>query len=265
MWGHAFYNQTTRRYVAVFGTLFNDILIRRTGANNDVSNVKVPIAYGPTQKFLSKIEQDPDFAAPAMVSPRISFEMVSLQYDGERKLTDQIVIVNSIPNQKAMVRSRFMPAPYNLEFTMSIMAKNMEDGLKVLEQILPFFKPHFTTSVNILDGMDEPIDIPIILNSVQMQDSYEGSYDERRTLIWTLNFTMKAYYYGPTSDKKIIKFVTVNTYDGLNKEEAVAVVNIQPGLTANGNPTTNITQTIPYSQIGIDEDWDYIVTITESE
>lgn len=263
MFGNSFYNQTTRRYVAIFGTLFNDISIGRSNNSGvETQRFKVPVNYGPMQKFLSKLEQDPELRSQAITLPRISFELTSMQYDGERKLTNRLL------NKKQVVaadrvRTQFTPAPYNLNFQLNIMTKYLEDGTKILEQILPFFKPEFTVTAKMIDDMDLLVDIPIVLNSVSTEDTYEGSYEERRALIWTLDFTLKGYYYGPTSDKKVIKFANTNVYSSMTATQPVERVTVQPGLTANGQPTTSIANTVPYADIKIDDDWAYIVQIVD--
>ena len=261
MFGNAFYNQTTRRYVAIFGTLFNDISIGRSDNTNvETQRFKVPINYGPMQKFLSKIDQDPDLTSPAITLPRMSFELTSINYDGERKLTNTIVQSKGITSNDRL-RTQFTPAPYDLEFQLNIMVKYSEDGLKIIEQIIPFFKPELTTTAKMIDGMDYLVDIPIILNSVAVEDTYEGSYDQRRAIIWTLTFTLKGYYYGPTTDKKIIKFIEVDMFSSLTANTAIERITIQPGLTANGQPTTDINSTVPYVDINIDDDWAYIIQV----
>lgn len=263
MFGQDFYHQTTRRYVAVFGTLFNNISIGRSNsADVETQRFKVPINYGPMQKFLSKIEQDPDFKSPAIVLPRMSFEITSISYDGSRNLTSLTRNTKSIlVNDR--VRTQFTPAPYNIEFSLSIMTKYSEDGTKILEQILPFFKPEFVVSAKLIDEMDLVTDIPIVLNSVSTEDTYEGSYDERRALIWTLNFTLKGYYYGPVVEKKIIKFVTAKAYASLEANTPYQTITVQPGLTVAGLPTTNITQTVPYADINIEDDWAYLIQVED--
>jgi hypothetical protein len=265
MFGSTFYNKTTRKYVAVFGTLFNDISIERFDNNGALQQaMKVPLNYGPMQKFLSKIEQDPDLTAPAVTLPRMSFEMTSLYYDGERKLSTMSRNVYA-SEQAAMVNTQFAPTPYNLEFQLNIMVKYSEDGLKIVEQILPYFRPEFTVSAKMTDGSDVVTDIPVVLNTIAVEDSYEGSYEERRAIIWTLTFTMKAYFYGPVTKRKIIQFANTNIYSSMDATEPSVNITVQPGLTANGTPTTDIAQTIPYNQISIDDDWAYIVRMTDYE
>jgi hypothetical protein len=143
------------------------------------------------------------------------------------------------------------------------MAKYSEDATKIVEQILPFFKPEFTVTAKMIDTMDTSLDIPIILNSISSEDTYEGSYDERRAIIWTLQFTLKGYYFGPISNKKIIKFVDVNSYTTLTATTPVMDVQVRPGLTANGQPTTVLANSIPYANVNIDDDWAHIVTIRD--
>ena len=265
MFGLRFYNETTRRYVAIFGSLFNDLVIYRRDNNGDIKQtIKVPIAYGPMQKFLAKLDQDPNLQAPAILLPRISFEITGMNYDGERKLTSSFRNSVSIPTDNGSYKTTLTPTPYNLQFDLTIMTKYMEDGTKIIEQILPFFKPEFTPSVKLLDDLEHYIDVPIVLNSVSTEDTYEGSFEERRALIWTLSFTMKGWYFGPTTNKKVIKFSKVNMYESLTANDAFETVTTQPGLTANGEPTTDITQTIPYADINVEDDWDYIVTIIDN-
>lgn len=264
MFGQSFYNQTTRRYVAIFGTLFNDISIGRSNnAGVETQRFKVPINYGPMQKFLSKIEQDPALNSQAITLPRMSFELTSMQYDGERKLTNRLMNKKQATSSDRLV-TQFTPAPYNLNFQLSIMVKYYEDGQKILEQIIPFFKPEFTVTAKMIDTMDMLTDIPIVLNSISSEDNYEGSYDERRALIWTLDFTLKGYYYGPTSEKKIIKFANTSLYSSMTATQPVERVTVQPGLTITGQPTTDINETVPYININVDDDWAYIVQIVNS-
>lgn len=264
MFGYSYYNQTTRRYVAIFGTLFNDISIGRSNnAGQEQQRFKVPVNYGPSQKFLAKIEQDPSLQAQAITLPRITFELTSMNYDGERKLTNRTLVSKGIAGTNDRVRTQFTATPYNLEFQLNIMAKYAEDATKIVEQILPFFKPEFTVTAKMIDTMDNLTDIPIILNSVTTEDTYEGNYDDRRAVIWTLQFTLKGYYYGPTSDKKVIKFVDTNIYSDTLAVTPVVNITVQPGLTANGQPTTILANSVPYANVNIDDDWAYIVQIED--
>jgi hypothetical protein len=261
-----FYNATTRKYVALFGTIFNKIRITRTtNAGVQEQSIIIPIAYGPFQKFLARITQDPNLNNPSAITlPRMSFEITNMVYDGTRKISSkQKIQKNSseIDNQKSFVWSA---APYNIDFSLYIMTKYSEDATKIVEQIIPFFRPEWTATVKLIDDLD-PIDIPIILNGITNEELYEGSFEERRSVLWTLNFTMKAWYFGPERQKKIIKFVDVDIWDTLDASKLpIEGVNVYPGLTANGEPTTDPDLTIQYTDIEYDDDWGVIRVITSN-
>lgn len=264
MFGSQFYNETTRRYVAVFGTLFNDIKItRKDNSGSLIQTMTVPVNYGPMQKFLARLEQDPDLTAPQITLPRITFEMTAMNYDPERNLTQLSRHTKGIAGNNSSFNSQFTPAPYNLTFQLNIMTKFQEDGTKIIEQILPYFKPDFTPTIKLIDAMDLYLDIPIVLDSINLEDTYDGSFEQRRALIWTLTFTLKGYYFGPTTQRKVIKFARANMYVNTTANTPVQYVTVQPGLTANGDPTQDINQTIPYANINVDDDWDYIVQIED--
>lgn len=261
-----FYNASTRKYIALFGTLFNKISITRdTTTGTEVQRMVVPIAYGPFQKFLARITQDPNLDKKSAITlPRMSFEIDNMVYDGTRKVgsTQKIRKENKAESDGAR-NFAWSGAPYNLDFSLYIMTKYSEDGVKILEQILPFFKPEWTTTVKLIDDLD-PIDIPLVLNGVTNEELYEGSFEERRSVLWTLNFTMKCWYFGPERDKKIIKFIDTHMYDTMDTstdpDEAVRVF---PGLTANGQPTSSANNSIPYTDIEFDDDWGLITVIEE--
>lgn len=265
MFGARFYYQTTRRYVAMFGTLFNDIVIeRRDNSNNLVQKIKVPISYGPHQKFLARLEQDPNLTAPAITLPRMSFEILGMFYDGERKLTSRMQNAVPLSSDTSVLNTAYTPAPYNLEFQLNIMTKFTEDGTKILEQIIPYFKPDFTPSVKLLDELEYYLDVPVILNSVSSEDTYEGSFEERRALIWTLNFTVKGWYFGPTTNRKIIKFAKGEAHGSLDSTQSLQTIGVRPGLTANGEPTTSLNDTVDLDDIAFDDNWAEIVTVTDN-
>ena len=211
MYGNHFYNETTRRYVAVFGTMFNDIEISRKTGNTTTQRMKVPINYAPKQKILARIDQNLQNNAPAITLPRMSFEMTGMTYAPDRKLTSVTKLVRASAADGTMT-SMFAPAPYDVEFQLNVMTKYNEDGTKIIEQILPFFKPDCTVSVKLIDELETYFDIPIVLNSVSQEDTYEGDFESRRALIWTLGFTMKGYFFGPVSTKKQITFVDADLY-----------------------------------------------------
>jgi len=259
-----FYNATTRKYVALFGTIFNKIRITRDrNSGEQVQSIVVPIAYGPFQKFLARITQDPNLDAPSAITlPRMSFEITNMVYDGTRKIASKQKMLKNLGETEDQKLYVWSAAPYNIDFSLYIMTKYSEDATKIVEQIIPFFRPEWTATVKLIDDLD-PIDIPIVLNGITNEELYEGSFEERRSVLWTLNFTMKAWYFGPEREKKIIKFVDVDMWDDVDSSKSpVEGVNVYPGLTANGTPTTDPDLTIPYTDIEYDEDWGVIRVIT---
>lgn len=236
-----FYNLTTRKYVALFGNLFNQITIERSTNDNSASQkMIVPLSYAPFQKVLARITQDPDLLnsrRPAITLPRMSFEITSMQYDPARKLASTRKIRKENKAETNDGRNFvYNPVPYNLDFSLYIMTKYSEDATKIMEQILPFFTPDWTVTARMIDDLD-PIDIPIILNSVTTEELYEGDFIERQSVLYTLTFTLKGYYFGPEKERKVIKFVDMqyatSTQSNANFEERVT---IRPGMDANGNP-----------------------------
>lgn len=213
-----FYHEILRNTIISFGTLFNGIEIHSKDSNDDTfSIVKVPLAYGPIQKFLARVEQEPDLNKPFQITlPRMSFEFTGLSYDTSRKLNQtQSFIAKS--SEDSTIKKAYMPVPYNMEFELNIMTKLNDDMLQIVEQILPYFQPSYTLSVNLVKTLGEKKDIPIILNSISMSDDYEGDFTNRRALIYTLRFTAKTYLYGPITtgvEKDIIKKVSIGYIAG---------------------------------------------------
>ena len=213
MLGTYSYNEIFRKTVVSFGTLFNNIEIKRTsGSKTEV--MKVPLAYGPKEKFLARLRQVGDLTTKDAIQitlPRISFEISGFSYDTTRKVSPTQVLRHVQADGKT--KKSFMPVPYNVDFELAIMSKNQDDGLQILEQILPFFQPFFNITINLVPELGESKDFPVSLNSVSYEDDYEGDYTTRRTLIYTLSFTAKTYLYGPVSDTtdKLIKKAIVDT------------------------------------------------------
>lgn len=255
-----FYNSTTRKYVALFGTYFNQLQVKRVD-NGGVTqqSMIVPISYAPYQKILSRLDQNPDFKAKAAITlPRMSFEMTNMQYDSERKISPVTKIrKTSVSDEFGGRKFVYAGVPYNLDFQLFIMTKYQEDAVKLLEQVIPFFNPDYTQTVRLMEGID-PIDIPLILNSVSMDEVYEGSFDERRAIVYTLSFTMKAWYFGPEKEKGIIKFVDIRyAADSDTDTDPEEFYTLQPGMTANNEATTDQDLSVDYSLIDYDDNWDY--------
>ena len=195
-----FYHEIIKRTVVGFGNLFNDIHIRKLNKEDNVINdMKIPLAYGPMQKFLARLTQQSELDQPTQITlPRMSFEMNSLTYDGTRK-TQPTQTFKTLDNGEKLKRV-YLPVPYNVGFELNVMTKLNEDALQIVEQILPYFQPSFNITVDLVDSIGEKRDIPIVLDSVNFTDDYEGDFNSRRLLIYTMNFTAKTYLFGPISD-----------------------------------------------------------------
>ena len=214
MLGVTYYHQTIRKYVAVFGTLFNDLNIERTNASGTViEKVKIPLAYGPKQKWLlAMADTTVSRKVTATRTPRMGFALTSVDYDPIRKLNTvgKNWAANSSLSTTTTLLSQFNPVPYNFAFDLFILVKNAEDGTQILEQILPYFTPEFTVTVNTIPDMGIKADIPVVLNSSSVADEYEGDLATRRTITWTLSFTLKGYIYPDIKSSSIIKTIEVN-------------------------------------------------------
>ena len=249
MLGTYYYHEILRRTVIAFGTLFNEIHVRHTGKNGEnLSEVKVPVSYGPKQKFLARIQQQPELNKATTLSlPRMSFEMTNIQYDPTRKSgITQTFKASDGTNMKKV----FMPVPYNIGFELNAMVKLNDDGLQIIEQILPFFQPAFTLTVDLVDSIGEKRDIPMVLDGISFQDDYEGDYATRRALTYTLNFTVKTYLFGPIAESTegLIKKVQTDFY--MNTDKAAASREMR--YTVTPDPIT----AGPDDNFGFDEQWE---------
>ena len=214
MVGNYFYNETIRKTVIAFGTLFNNISIKKYGTDGkSISQIKVPIAYGPIQRFLARIEQQPNFDDNVAISlPRLSFQLTSYVYDAARKASPVQKFTMLSPTSKTKVKKMYMPVPYDVGFRLSFAAKLQDDALQIIEQILPFFQPSYSVTINMLEGVDEKRDIPFTLTNVGFVDEYEGDFSTRRFIQYDLDFVAKTYFYQevPTDENGIIKKVQVD-------------------------------------------------------
>lgn len=208
-----FYHEILRKTIISFGTLFNSISIEKKDDSGDTfSSIKVPLSYGPKQKFLARLEQSPNLNKPVQMSlPRMSFEMIGITYDPSRKVTSTQSFLSKARDSSQIVQT-YMPVPYNVEFELAIMTKLNDDMLQIIEQVLPFFQPSYNLTIDLTSTIGEKKDVSVVLSNISMQDDYEGDYSTRRTLIYTLRFIAKTYLFGPTNtnlSKDIIKKVTV--------------------------------------------------------
>jgi len=248
MLGTYFYHEIIRKTIISFGTLFNNINIKHKKADGTIlDDIKVGLSYGPQQKYLAKIQEQSQLAKPiAITLPRMSFEMNSIQYDPSRKtgVTQTFKAADSDKMKKV-----YMPVPYNIGFELNIFSKLNDDALQIIEQIMPYFQPSFTLTVDLVSAIGEKRDIPVVLDNISFQDDYEGSFEVRRALIYTLSFTAKTYLFGPvaqTSDG-LIKKVIVDQHSGTDTSTAKREVR----YTAVPDPIT----AGPADDFGFTETW----------
>jgi hypothetical protein len=266
MLGTYYYHEIIRKTIIAFGTLFNDIHIRHQDqSGNDISDIKVPLAYGPSQKFLARITQQPELNKSIQITlPRMSFEMTSIQYDSSRK--SSLIQTFKTCDDGSKVKKVFMPVPYNIGFELNVLSKLNDDSLQIVEQILPYFQPHFNLTVDLVDSIGEKRDIPIILDSVSFQDDYEGNFDTRRALIHTFAFTAKTYLFGPIADSSdgLIRKVQVDMYSDTNTQTAKREMRYRVEARAledknNDGVINSIDDGLlqPGDSFGFDEGWEF--------
>ena len=209
MLGTHFYNETIRRTVIGFGTLFNNIEIKKKNAGEVIEAEKVALAYGPKQKFLYRLFENPSTQKVAITMPRMYFEMTGIQYDQARKTSPIQKYKTVVADNANEVRVQYVPVPYTINFELGILAKDQDTGLQILEQILPYFQPAFNITLNMVPDMSEKKDVAITLNSINMEDEWDDSFLERRLVVYTLQFTAKTFLYGPYNKADIIRKATV--------------------------------------------------------
>mgnify|MGYP003659599632 FL=1 len=242
MLGQYFYNESLRKCIIAFGSLFNDIYItRKNSAGTDVQSLKVPLAYGPKQKFMVRLDADPNLDQKVAITlPRIGFEIAGFDYDPSRKLNRIIKrkkVANTEDKKLKQMSTQHSPVPYNLNFEMFVMTKNSDDGIQIVEQILPFFQPEYTVTIKEVPEMDVVRDVPIVLNSIGYEDTYTGSFTERRAIIYTFSFVAKAYVYGPVTTAKPITKAEATVYADLQDKAPPRVAKVTQQ--AIGTPDTD--------------------------
>jgi len=223
MLGTYFYHEILRKTIISFGTLFNNINIKHKKADGTIlDDIKVGLSYGPQQKYLAKIQEQAQLSKPVAITlPRMAFEMINIQYDPTRKTgVTQTFKVKDTTDDK--MKKVFMPVPYNIGFELNIFSKLNDDALQIIEQIMPYFQPAFTLTVDLVSAIGEKRDIPVVLDNISFQDDYEGSFEVRRALIYTLQFTAKTYLFGPVakSSDGLIKKVIVDHHSGTDTSAA---------------------------------------------
>ena len=252
MLGTYFYNETIRKTVIAFGTLFNNIKIKRFAADgNTINQIKVPVAYGPMQRFLARIEQQANFDDNVAISlPRLSFELTSYAYDPSRK-SSPITKFTGKGSDKTKHKKIFLPVPYEIGFRLSFATKQQDDSLQILEQILPHFQPAFNVTVNMLEGVEEKRDIPFTLTNVSFVDEYEGDFSTRRFIQYDLDFVAKTYFYSeiPTDESGIIKKVQIDYSTAIRAPRAQRYTVVPQAVKDYNNDTvTTITSAVELKQ-----------------
>lgn len=283
MFGITFGHGTMRNMVVYFGRLFDNIHLNRYDANNVLTqNMKVPLGYGPKEKFLSRAQGDPDIEREIAIQlPRIAFEMSGFTYDPSRKLNSINKIVYRGGATPTAVTYQYAPVPYNIHFNLYIMVKNAEDGTYIVEQILPYFSPTWNAKIRLNPDMNQSYDMPISLDDVSAVDTYEGDYNSRRALVWTLQFTMQGWLFGPThgGGKIINKIdlsyivpnpgVTISDAFGVTDIDTL-VMSITPGQNANAavnwygaNTAAGRPTTVAANTIGPNEPYGFMIDFTK--
>ena len=253
MFGTHFYNEGLRKLTIAFGQLFNNIVLQNTSSTGAVTKrIRVPLAYAPKEKFLVRLEQQANLQEDRAVSitlPRLGFEITGLSYDSSRKLNKMNKTIRVKSNEEGKKTNfNYTPVPYNINFSLYSFTATAENGLQIIEQILPFFQPEYTVTMNVIPEMQLVRDIPIILNSVNYEDTYNGEFTQRRAVIYTLQFTAKTYLYGPMSNQKVIKQVQADlgasTDSPLVREERI--ITVPNPTTADADDDFGFTTTLSF-------------------
>ena len=279
LYNEYFYHKTIFKSVATFGTLFNDITVKRKTSNgNTVKELKVPLSYGPRSKFLAKIEDDGNANKnTAITLPRLSFEMSGFSYDSQRKLNSLGVRYNT--TETGSEKSMYNPVPYNIGFSLNVYVEHFDEGLQIIEQIVPFFSPYLNIpSKLVYDDMGIVDDVPVLLNDVSLEESYEGQFEDKRVIMWNLSFTLKTNIFKPVKESELIRQVETNVISTPTESSGeVTPQEVQkakesgsksksvtkPGLTDQGQPTTKESESVPKEQIEVDDGFGFIEDFLE--
>lgn len=267
MFGQTFYHGTTRKYIILFAKLFSDIVITREDANNAVTaSIQVPISYGPKDKMIQMINQDPDQTkAAAITLPLMSYNYGPYRYVEDKHLNTLGRHIRKDANNASNFNYVYNPVAMDLDFSLFVYVKNAEDGTKIIEQILPYFRPDWTAKVELIPEANISQNISIVLTSCSVEDHYDSAnINQRRALIWTLNFVLHGYLYGPEISAPIIKFANTRYFvgDPNTGSQVLSATITTPGLLANGEPTTNASASIDPKLIEVDDNWDYAIQNT---
>ena len=256
MLGNRFYNQSFRKLIVAFGQIFNNIVIQRTNSTGGVTaRITVPLAYAPKEKFLVRLDQQANLESREFATslPRMGFEITGLSYDSSRKLT-RVQKYSKVKTNESGEKMNFnyTPVPYNITMNLYIFTATAEDGLQIVEQILPYFQPDYTVTINAVPDLNIKRDIPIVIGNITYEDTYDGAFTTRRAVIYTISFTAKTYLFGPMSNQGVIKTVQADigtdTDTPLTREERIVVVPNTTG--ADADDDFGFTTTISFFNDG---------------
>lgn len=268
MFGSQYYHGTIRKYVIAFGNLFNDIYVQRLNSSGErIQTLAVPLAYGPKEKWLVRLTQDPNLDQNVGITlPRMGFEIQSMTYAPTRKLSSTLKNVRLKASDFDRVDTQYVPVPYDITMLLSIFVKNADDGAQIIEQIIPYFRPEFVTNVRLIPEMNVVVDTPVVLQDVSIEDTYEGDFETRRALIYNLNFSIKAYFYGPVSHSGIIKRAIADIHlDTLADTPVGERITVTPAQYANGAPlyapSANNQLSVSINSISANSDYGFAIDI----
>lgn len=241
--------------------MFNDIDVQRFNSSGQrIQTIRVPVAYGPKEKFLVRLAADPNLDQDVAITlPRIGFEITNMSYDPSRKLPSTLRNTAISSTDSGNLLSQYTPVPYNIDISLYVFVKNADDGVQILEQVLPYFTPEWTSQLNLIPELGLKYDIPTVFNSISTEDTYEGDFATRRALIHTLNFTVRGYIFGPVRSSGIIKRSVINTnIDAGTTTAQASTLTVTPGLTANGTPTTISSNSVGLDSISANSSYGYV-------
>ena len=240
-----FYHSTIRKAIISFGNLFNNMYVDRKNANGEaIQTLKVPLSYAPKQKFLARITAitEADVKKDVQVIlPRMAFEMLSIGYDPNRRVS--YVQQSRKISSRTQAETQYAPSPYNINVALYIYAKNQDDGLQILEQILPYFNPDFNLSITAIPELDIQNDLPIVLDDISYDDQYEGDFTQRRAIVWTLSFTVKLNFYGPITKQGLIQFAKVNFFNDEALQERIQNYTVSANVNQVAGNVTSFIET----------------------
>lgn len=258
MFGHQFYHGSIRRYIIMFGNMFNDISIDRfDSSGNIIQSLVVPIAYGPSEKFLTRLREDANLDREVAITlPRLSFEVTNMQYSPDRT-QNKMHNLSARGSGADVLASSATPIPYDINISLYGMFATQEDAVQVVEQILPFFRPEWTHSIKLVDELEHYVDVPTVLTDMTIEDSYESDFQTRRAIIYTFNFTVKGYLYGPVQNRGVIKRTKLDLVEGDVGDSTISRIDLQPGLKTDGTPTTDRTESVALNRINSTDNYGY--------